>query len=184
MASEPTSASGSAPFVPADFVGKRPPGARDPAWKYAYLGPIPGTVYCIPCKKVYRGGINRLKYHLAGIPQRDAKECPHTTEEIKRQMNAILSAAEEKKMKREMARAAMQATIASSQGVPVESDDDYDVTQEIQEIVGSLRGPRVRRSRQPIGTSTSIPSSSSSRAPGARAATGPTPTRLDSFFCA
>lgn len=43
-------------------------------------------------------------------------------------MNAILSAAEEKKVQREKARAAMQATIASSQGAPIELDDDYDVT--------------------------------------------------------
>lgn len=114
MAYEPASASGSTPSVPAGFVGTCPPGARDPAWKYAYLGPIPGTIYCIPCKKIYRGGINHLKYHLAGIPQRDAKECPKTTEEIKRHMNAIFSAAEEKKVQREKARVAMQATIASS----------------------------------------------------------------------
>lgn len=172
MADRDASISGSAsgPVASSSFVGKRPPGARDPAWKYAYLGPYPGSVFCIKCQNVYRGGINRLKYHLAGISRRDAKACTGTTEEIKRQMNAILAAAEERKLQREKAKAAMQASIASSQGAPVnlESDDDA-----LQGIVGSLRGPRNRR--QP--TTTASPSSTSSRAPGSA------PTRtVDSFF--
>ena len=50
--------------------------ARDSAWKHVIPGHKKGVVTCWHCGVLYnRGGINRLKYHLAHIPRRDAKKC-------------------------------------------------------------------------------------------------------------
>lgn len=69
------------------------------------------------CEKQIRGGISRLKYHLASIEKRDTRICDATTEEIKREMIALLSAQEEKKLKRERAKLAMRAAIYELQGM-------------------------------------------------------------------
>ena len=90
-----TSASGPV-ACPSRFIGTHPKGARDFAWKYAFEGIEYNSVICIKCEKQIRGGISRLKYHLAGIQKRDTRVCPETTEEIKREMIVLLSAQEEK----------------------------------------------------------------------------------------
>ena len=69
------------------------------------------------CEKKIRGGISRLKYHLAGIAMRYTRICDVTTKEKKREMIALLSAQEEKKLKRERAKLTMRAAIYESQGM-------------------------------------------------------------------
>jgi hypothetical protein len=59
-------------------------------------GPTSGSVVYTKCKKIYHGGINHPKYHLASITHCDAKPCPKATEEIKREMNALIAVAEQK----------------------------------------------------------------------------------------
>lgn len=79
-------------------------------------GPSPGLVVCTECKKVHFGGINRLKYHLAGITHHDVEPYLGASKEIKREMNALLAATEEKKLQRERTKAAIAETIASGHG--------------------------------------------------------------------
>ena len=121
MASSTTGSSLASPSgpvaCPSGFIGTCPKGARDFAWKYAFEGTEYNSVICIKCEKQIRGGISRLKYHLAGIQKRDTRVCPETTEEIKREMIALLSAQEEKKLKRERAKLTMRASIYESQGM-------------------------------------------------------------------
>ena len=81
-------------------TGRKPPGSRDTTWKHGIMGPGAGTVICTWCMKKHSGGINRLKYHLAGIPCRDAKPCKKCPEEVKREMIALLAALDEKKLER------------------------------------------------------------------------------------
>ena len=102
---------------PSGFIGTSPKGARDFAWKYAFEGTDYNSVICIKCERQIRGGISRLKYHLAGIEKRNTRICDAATEEIKRKMMALLSAQEEKKLKRERAKLAMRAAIYESQGM-------------------------------------------------------------------
>ncbi|XP_059063100.1 uncharacterized protein LOC131079406 isoform X2 [Cryptomeria japonica] len=141
------------------YIGTRPRGARDGAWRYAYEGPDPGSVICIKCEKLLHGDINCLKYHLAGIDRHDATTCLETNEEIKRQMNALLAAGEEKKLQRERAKLAMRSTIAKSQGVSVDIEEEQEA---FDGIVGSRRGPRIRKPT----TTSPIASASSSRVLG------------------
>ena len=111
-------ASSSGPVAcPSGFIGMCPKGARDFAWKYAFEGTKYNSLICMKCEKQIRGGISRLKYHLAGIEKRDTRIYDATTEEIKREMIALLSAQEEKKLKRERAKLAMRAAIYESQGM-------------------------------------------------------------------
>ena len=52
----------------------------------------------------------------AYLEKRDTRVCAKTMEEIKREMIALLSAQEEKKLKRERAKLTMRASIYESQG--------------------------------------------------------------------
>lgn len=72
--------------------------ARDRAWKHAILGHKKGVVTCWHCDVVYnRGGKNRLKYHLANIPRRDAKKCKDVPQDVMRHMQTLLEEKMEKK---------------------------------------------------------------------------------------
>ncbi|XP_057827910.2 uncharacterized protein LOC131039203 [Cryptomeria japonica] len=144
---------------PSGYISTRSRGARDGAWRYAYEEPDPGSVIYIKCEKILHGGINRLKYHLAGIDRHDARACPETIEEIKRQMNALLAAGLEKKLERERAKLAMRSTIAKSQSVFVDLEEEQEA---LEGIVGSRRGPRIRKPTITLP----ITFASSSRVPG------------------
>ncbi|XP_059072529.1 uncharacterized protein LOC131065074 [Cryptomeria japonica] len=160
---------------PSGYIGTRPRGSRDGAWRYAYEGPNLGSVICIKCEKILRGGINRLKYHLARIDRHDARACPGTNEEIKRQMNALLVAGEEKKLQRERAKLAMRSAIAESQGVSVDLEEEQEA---LEGIVGSRRGPRICK---PTITSP-IASASSSRVPGTVPLPSPQSGSIGDYF--
>ena len=84
---------------PFGYIGTRPKNARNKAWWYAYEAPNDvGKVICIPCERIISGGINCLKYHLAGIKKHDSNPCLKVTKEEKRFINALLAAAKEKKI--------------------------------------------------------------------------------------
>jgi hypothetical protein len=146
---------------PSGYIGTRPKNARDKAWRYAYEAPNDvGKVICIPCEKVISGGINRFKYHLAGIKKHDSTPCLKVTEEEKRFINALLAAAEEKKLNKERAKLAMRAAIAESEGAPFDMQEEEEA---LENIPGSLRGPRIRKQNVSFAGSTSstFPTSSS-----------------------
>ncbi|XP_057851591.2 uncharacterized protein LOC131061784 [Cryptomeria japonica] len=146
---------------PSRYIGTRPKGARDRAWRYAYEGLDSGTVICIKCEKLLHGGINHLKYHLVGIDSHDARECQGTNLEIKRQTNALLADREEKKLQRERVKLAMRSTIAESQDASIDIEEEQEA---LEGIVGSRRGPRIRK---PTTTTLPIASAFSSRVPRA-----------------
>ena len=95
------------------------------------------------------GGINRLKYHLSTIPCRDVTVCPNVSEEATREIKAELAELEEKKLEN----ARLKATIAQviRPGAAMEENLDDDAAT----IVGSTRGPRIRRGRAGRGSSSS-----------------------------
>ncbi|XP_057865208.1 uncharacterized protein LOC131072922 [Cryptomeria japonica] len=160
---------------PSGYVGTHPKGAGDRAWRYAYEGPDPGTMICIKCEKILHGGINRLKYHFAGIDKHDARECIGTTDEIKREMNAVLADGEEKKLQRERAKLAMRSAIANSQGASIDIEEEEE--EALQGILGSRRGPRIRKPN----TTLPIASASSSRVPSIAASPSRTQS-IGSYF--
>src|SRR6266540_1814150 len=65
--------------------------SKDPGWKYGYWPEIGNRdkVMCTLCNTVTKGGIKRLKEHLAG-GYSDALICPNTTTEIRIEMGDYL----------------------------------------------------------------------------------------------
>lgn len=119
-------------------VGRKPAGSHDATWKHGIMGPVAGIVICTWCMKKHSGGINRLKYHLAGIPCRDAKPCKKCPEEFQREMIALLVALDEKKLERARQQVAIQESIAPTLSRSTITEMD------VQHIVVSTRGPRIR----------------------------------------
>ncbi|KAH9305497.1 hypothetical protein KI387_009901, partial [Taxus chinensis] len=95
------------------------------------------------------GGINRLKYHLSTIVCRDVTVCPNMSEEAKREIRAELAELEEKKLENARLKAAIAQAIRPGAAMEEDLDDDAAT------IVGSTRGPRIRRGRAGRGTSSS-----------------------------
>jgi len=155
---------------PSGYIGTRPKNARDKAWRYAYEAPNDvGKVICIPRERIISGGINRLKYHLAGIKKHDSNPCLKVTDEEKRFINALLAAAEEKKLNRERAKLAMRAAIAESEGAPFDMQEEEEA---LENIPGSLRGPRIRKQNFSFTGSTSTSPTSSSSPSGSPSGIG------------
>ena len=70
----------------------RRPKSNDPGWKYAYYVEAEKRelIQCALCPKQIKGGIKRLKQHLAG-GYGDIVKCPNTTREIAKEMNEALN---------------------------------------------------------------------------------------------
>jgi hypothetical protein len=70
----------------------RRPKSNDPGWKYAYYVEAGKRelIQCALCPKQIKGGIKRVKQHLAG-GYGDIVKCPNTTREISKEMNEALN---------------------------------------------------------------------------------------------
>jgi hypothetical protein len=70
----------------------RRPKSNDPRWKYTYYVEAGKRelIQCALCPKQIKGGIKRLKQHLAG-GYGDIVKCPNTTREIAKEMNEALN---------------------------------------------------------------------------------------------
>ena len=90
MASPPSAAS---EYDPKNDPTRKPQKTKDPGWKYAYWPNLSNKdeVACTLCGGSVRGGIKRLKQHLAG-GFGDAKICPKVSTEIRMEMAAYLEA--------------------------------------------------------------------------------------------
>ncbi|KAK1258722.1 hypothetical protein QJS04_geneDACA019298 [Acorus gramineus] len=88
----PTSESGSSP------PAYTPPGSTDPGWKYGYLMSKSDTnsVTCRLCSKIIKGGINRLKQHLAHI-RGNVAPCKQVDEETKKAIKDYMEGLSKKK---------------------------------------------------------------------------------------
>ena len=84
MASPPSAAS---EYDPKNDPTRKPQKTKDPGWKYAYWPNLSNKdeVACTLCGGSVRGGIKRLKKHLAG-GFGDAKICPKVSTEIRKEM--------------------------------------------------------------------------------------------------
>jgi len=77
---------------------RRRPKSNDPGWKYAYYVE-PGKrdlIQCALCPRKIKGGIIRVKQHLAG-GSTEILVCPKTTPEIQKEMKAALDAGKTKR---------------------------------------------------------------------------------------
>jgi len=72
--------------------------SNDPGWKYAYWPDLENKdkVECLLCGDDFRGGIKRLKQHLAG-GYGDAKLCPKSTSELRKEMTACIESNKRKR---------------------------------------------------------------------------------------
>ena len=92
------------------------------------------------------GGINRLKYHLANIPRRDAKKCQDVPQDVMQDMQTLLEDKMEKKelkkkQQEEMAQLAQQGS--SSFRSPLSPTPSTDATASTSVTIG----PRIRKQR-------------------------------------
>ena len=124
--------------------------ARDRAWKHAIPGHKKGVVTCWHCGVTYNGGgINRLKYHLAHIPRRDAKKCKDVPQDVMREMQTLLEEKMEKKelkkkQHEEMAQLAQQGS--SSFRSPLSPTPPTDATASTSVTIG----PRIRKQKSTL----------------------------------
>lgn len=86
----------------------------DIAWKYGTKGTITNQVICNFCKKPLRGGIHRLKYHLARIPGNDVAICPTAPLEVIREMQALLATTSQNKAEKKKTKMAIGAGIGGN----------------------------------------------------------------------
>ena len=99
-----------------DVNSNAPPLApgTDIAWKYGTKGDLSGQVICNFCKRPYRGGINRLKYHLARIPGKDVALCSAAPPKVVREMQALLATPSQKKVEKQKTKMAVGAGIGGN----------------------------------------------------------------------
>ncbi|XP_057851224.1 uncharacterized protein LOC131061516 isoform X3 [Cryptomeria japonica] len=73
---------------------------KDEAWKYTedFIGRQKNQTKCFFCKEINFGGINRFKYHIAGIPGHDIEVCKLQTLEAKRFCYVQLETHEQEKL--------------------------------------------------------------------------------------
>ncbi|KAF0891604.1 hypothetical protein E2562_010593 [Oryza meyeriana var. granulata] len=90
MASPPSIGS---EYDPKNDLARKQRKSTDPGWKYAYWPDLGNKdeVACTLCGGSVRGGIKRLKQHLAG-GFGDAKICPKVGTDLRREMAAYLEA--------------------------------------------------------------------------------------------
>ena len=92
----PTSANGE--YDPKIDPAWKPRRSTDPGWKYAYWPDLENKdkVECLLCGDDFRGGIKRLKQHLAG-GYGEAKLCPKSTSELRKEMTAYIESNKRKR---------------------------------------------------------------------------------------
>ena len=76
---------------------------KDKCWKFTidFPGRTRNQTKCLFCQNIHSGGINRLKYHIAGIRGHDAEPCRHAPVEAQRICYVALEEYEqEKELKR------------------------------------------------------------------------------------
>ncbi|XP_066373317.1 uncharacterized protein [Miscanthus floridulus] len=95
MSSPPSIVSG---YDPKNDPARKPQRSKDPAWRFGYWTNLQNKdeVACTLCGGSVRGGIKRLKQHLAG-DYGDAKLCSSVSTEVRREMAAYFDANKRKR---------------------------------------------------------------------------------------
>ncbi|KAK1258132.1 hypothetical protein QJS04_geneDACA024940 [Acorus gramineus] len=80
----------------------RPANTKDPAWKYGEYKSATEKhiVKCLLCSHLCSGGITRLKEHILHSPGANAKPCPRTTPEIRKEIEEFMNKKSEIKCRR------------------------------------------------------------------------------------
>jgi hypothetical protein len=146
------------------FVSMAPKEKRDPAWLHCQL--IDGSMVCNYCKKeVGRGGIHRIKQHLANA-RGNIKPCLEVSDELKAEMMGLLEGFQEdksktKKAKKEVGRSSggtrfdsdpqdRMPSFEESSAFPILGHDPYTNPREEVEHVGGS-GAGASGSKRPLG---------------------------------
>ncbi|CAA0808010.1 hAT dimerisation domain-containing protein [Striga hermonthica] len=85
-------------YDPKNDPARKPQKSKDPAWRFGYWPNLQNRdeVACTLCGGHVRGGIKRLKQHLAG-GYGDAKLCPSVSTEVRKEMATYLEANKRKR---------------------------------------------------------------------------------------
>lgn len=102
---------------------------KDPAWEFAL--PLTGNetknqVGCLYCKNYLKGGITRLKRHLAGV-RGQSVYCTQVPDDVKEKVKAMLDAHGEKKS------AKLDSQLRLRQQVNINGNDDEEM-EEVGEV--------------------------------------------------
>uniref|UniRef100_A0A0D9ZXH6 BED-type domain-containing protein n=1 Tax=Oryza glumipatula TaxID=40148 RepID=A0A0D9ZXH6_9ORYZ len=102
---------------------------KDPAWEFAL--PLTGNetknqVGCLYCKNYFKGGITRLKRHLAGV-RGQSVYCTQVPDDVKEKVKAMLDAHGEKKS------AKLDSQLRLRQQVNINGNDDEEM-EEVGEV--------------------------------------------------
>ena len=81
------------PLPPTDQNARAIVSTSDPGWKYCTLLDVAKKheLKCNFCDKVCKGGITRLKLHLAHIPKCNVKKCEKVPADVKAEMIELLA---------------------------------------------------------------------------------------------
>jgi hypothetical protein len=98
-----------------------PARSDDPAWAHAHtVSEARNNTICLYCNKlIKRGGITRLKYHLAGI-RGQVEPCKSAPDDVKWQMKQLI----EDLNKSKQTKRKINAKIASPYGDPIDVDEE------------------------------------------------------------
>ena len=90
----------------------RPSNSNDPGWKYGRLTNKndTNTIKCLLCNQTNKGGINRLKNHLAGI-KGNIRKCPKADPEVQREIREYLETLKKKQEDKKRAREDLTADV-------------------------------------------------------------------------
>jgi hypothetical protein len=74
----------------------------DPAWKHCTMPGVnkKNSLKCNYCDKMYHGGITRIKYHLAKVPNCGAAKCTKVPSDVQEEMIKLLSKKLENKQRK------------------------------------------------------------------------------------
>nr|AAV44052.1 unknown protein [Oryza sativa Japonica Group] len=118
---------------------------KDPAWEFAL--PLTGNetknqVGCLYCKNYFKGGITRLKRHLAGV-RGQSVYCTQVPDDVKEKVKAMLDAHGEKKS------AKLDSQLRLRQQVNINGNDDEEMEEvgevEVQEAPSAAGSTLVRK---------------------------------------
>jgi hypothetical protein len=90
----------------------RPMNSNNPDWKYRRLlnKDDPNTIKCLLCNQISKGGITRLKMHLAGI-RGNIRKCSKADVEVQREITDYLEVVKKKQEERKRAKEEIVADV-------------------------------------------------------------------------
>lgn len=127
--------------------------SNDPGWKYCTCPDVnkKQSLKCNFCKNVYHGGITRIKYHLAHVPNVGVAKCTKVPGDVKEEILILLTKkSDAKKYKaKEIERDRNEVNLSHSEGEASDEDHGNDVIV-LKSVGGTSRSSTTRTSGGPI----------------------------------